>query len=305
MPASAYLLSAFIAEHRGQVSLSCLDGWVSGLQAWHMINNAPWYGDVKFVKQVLKESLKLAPPPRPLRQPVTLKHMKALQKGLNMFNPFDAAVWAVATLAFWGCCRLGELTVEFDREIDPSMSVTREFSQVKFGATTQVGALSGRSIMFRIPWTKTTKEQGALLTIVGEDALSPFTAMKNHLALSNGADQQSHLFLYCDGDGVWHPMVKRVFMGRCNEIWKEAGLEELDGHGFRIGGATELLLGGVPPHVVAMVGRWQLLLFLKYWRLVAEIIVNLYSSSYDTSRIEAITAELKRTCVERGSGEGI
>jgi len=39
---------------------------------------------------------------------------------------------------------------------------------------------------------------------------------------------------------------------RCEEIWLRAGmLDKILGHGFRIGGATELLLMGTPPDVVA------------------------------------------------------
>ncbi|KAF6744316.1 hypothetical protein DFP72DRAFT_1052206 [Ephemerocybe angulata] len=181
MPASSYLLASFVAKHAGSVSESSIDGWMASLHAWHTVNNAPWKGDSKFVSQVKKGAVKLAPPPKPPRKPVTLEYMKVLQRGLNMFDPFDAAVWAVGTCAFWGCCRLGELTVEFDGFVDPKLSVLSE--------------------------------------------------------------------------GVWHPMTKSKFLDRCNDIWTSAGLEELDGHAFRIGGSTELLLGGVPPHVVAMVGR--------------------------------------------------
>ncbi|KAF6755572.1 hypothetical protein DFP72DRAFT_1045368 [Ephemerocybe angulata] len=209
MPASSYLLASFVAKHAGSVSESSIDGWMASLHAWHTVNNAPWKGDSKFVSQVKKGAVKLAPPPKPPRKPVTLEHMKVLQRGLNMFDPFDAAVWAVGTCAFWGCCRLGELTVEFDGFVDPKLSVLSE--------------------------------------------------------------------------GVWHPMTKSKFLDRCNDIWTSAGLEELDGHAFRIGGSTELLLGGVPPHVVAMVGRWKSLTFLKYWRNVSEIIVNSISSCYDKS----------------------
>lgn len=293
MPASTYLLGSFIARHAGSVSSSCIDGWLSSLHSWHTINNAPWKGDERYLSLMKKGSSKLAPPPKPPRMPVTIRHMKELQRQLDMVNPFDAAVWAVATSAFWGCCRLGELTVESDKVLDERMSVTRSYAGVSYGQSTSLGHLSSSSVVFRIPWTKTTKEEGAILTIVGDDAMSPVKAMRNHLGLSKDAPRDSHLFSYRDKEGIWHPMVKRRFMERCNEIWADAGLEELEGHGFRIGGATELLLGGVPPHIVAMIGRWKSLTFLKYWRNVSEIIAQSFSSCYDASRIEEITKKLE------------
>lgn len=125
MPASPFLLATFLASLEGSVSESSIDGCLSGLQAWHTLNNAPWHGSLKLVVQVKKGCSKLAPPPKPPRSPVTLRHMRALQKGLDMFSSFDAAAWAVATCAFWGCCRLGELTVELDHSVDPRMSVVR------------------------------------------------------------------------------------------------------------------------------------------------------------------------------------
>ncbi|KAF6753337.1 hypothetical protein DFP72DRAFT_814388 [Ephemerocybe angulata] len=292
MPASSYLLSSFAASHAGKVSESCIDGWLSSLHAWHTINNAPWNGGSAFVTQVKKGAAKMAPPPRPPRMPVTIGHMSALQSRLDMSRPFDAAVWAVATCAFWGSCRLGELTTEFENYVDPKKSVTR----VSYNSASSLGPIVGGSVSFRIPWTKTTRNEGATLSIVGPDSLSPFHAMNNHLGLTADAPPDSHLFSYPDADGAWHPMVKDKFMERCNEIWLEAGLEELDGHAFRIGGATELLMGGVPPHVVAMNGRWKSLAFLTYWRNVSEIIVNSFSSCYDTSRIDAITKAINSFC---------
>ncbi|TFK24825.1 hypothetical protein FA15DRAFT_680564 [Coprinopsis marcescibilis] len=73
MPASAQLVSAFLAFHAAAVSPSTVNNWISGLRFWHI-------------------------------------HMVSLRAGLDISNPCDAAVWAVAAIAFWSCCRLGELT---------------------------------------------------------------------------------------------------------------------------------------------------------------------------------------------------
>lgn len=167
---------------------------------------------------------------------------------------------------------------------------------MRYGEESVLGPFKGRSVTFSIPWTKTTRQAGAVLTVVGDDSLSPYHAMKHHLSSTKNAPPDSHLFSYRDSKGVWHPMVKRTFLDRCNGIWRDAGLEALEGHGFRIGGASELLCGGVPPHVVAMTGRWKSLVFLKYWRNVAEIISSSFASCYDRSRIDAVTKSVEDFC---------
>ncbi|KAJ3971831.1 hypothetical protein EV361DRAFT_909063 [Lentinula raphanica] len=53
------------------------------------------------------------------------------------------------------------------------------------------------------------------------------------------------------------------------------------GHSFRIGGAVELLLAGVPPHVVAAIGGWSSLAFLVYWRRIEDIILSQMSDAYE------------------------
>lgn len=125
MPASAYLLSAFMAHHAGVKSESCVDNWMLGIRQWHVINDAPWHGDDQFVAQVKRGVAKMAPPHKPPRNPVTMDHMRALQKHLNFNSSFDVAIWAVATCAFWGCCRLGELTVEYKNLVNGKYHVLR------------------------------------------------------------------------------------------------------------------------------------------------------------------------------------
>jgi hypothetical protein len=45
MPASHFLLAAFVAHHVGSVGGGTVKGWLSGLKAWHDLNGAKWEGD--------------------------------------------------------------------------------------------------------------------------------------------------------------------------------------------------------------------------------------------------------------------
>lgn len=104
MPASEVLVAAFVAAHAGQVRHDTIANWLLGLAVWHAINGARWPGG-SILTYVKKGAKKIEPPPLPKRPPVTLEHMHALFTGLNLSNTFDASVFAIACVAFWGCRR--------------------------------------------------------------------------------------------------------------------------------------------------------------------------------------------------------
>jgi hypothetical protein len=112
MPASYGLLSAFIAFHVGKQTGSTIKTWLSGIHGWHTINHAPWYGDDKWVHLCRTVATRKGTShEKPLRPPVSLNHLHVLRQALDLSLPFHAAVWAVALVTFFGCRRLGEITV--------------------------------------------------------------------------------------------------------------------------------------------------------------------------------------------------
>lgn len=106
MPAPDFLLASFIASWAGKVATTTAQNWMAGLHFWHNLHGAPWFGSgllrsaTAGLSKVVPESSK-----RPRRPPVTLDHMHALFRGLDLSNSFDAAVFATASVAFWCCCR--------------------------------------------------------------------------------------------------------------------------------------------------------------------------------------------------------
>ncbi len=104
MPAPEVLLAAFIASWAGKVARTTIDNWLAGLSFWHTLHHAPWHGG-RLLRATCSGASKLQPPPKPKRPPVTLEHMHALRSGLDLTVAFDAAVFALACSAFWGCRR--------------------------------------------------------------------------------------------------------------------------------------------------------------------------------------------------------
>ena len=121
-----------------------------------------------------------------------------------------------------------------------------------------------------------------------DDQLCPCAALRNHLNVNRDAPRTSSLFAYVTADGRWEHMTKNRFMNFCTEIWSKAALTHVLGHSFRIGGAVELLLAGVPPEIVAATGGWTSLAFLLYWRSMEEILPMSTSRAYQKSHIDAL-----------------
>ena len=285
MPASEVLLSSFIASAAGKVATTTVDNWLAGLHFWHTINAAEWHGN-DMLAQTRKGVRKLVPisSKRAKRPPVTIEHLYALRKGLDLTNAFDIAVWALACIAFWSCCRLGELTIPSVNLFDADKHVTRS-SPLSFNQT----ASGVDFATCHIPWTKTTQHEGADISITARDDPScPIRVLQHHLRSNSSIPSSAPLFAFETKNGGWAPMTKSWFMARCNAVWVAAGLPDMPGHGFRIGGATHLLLMGIPPDIVATQGRWKSRAFLEYWRKIESILPLFISSSGSSSRVSLI-----------------
>ncbi|KAI0628703.1 DNA breaking-rejoining enzyme [Trametes polyzona] len=288
MPAGEPLLAAFVASWAGKVARTTIDNWVAGLALWHTSKGAPWNGD-RVLKATCKAASKLEPAKSPKRPPVTLEHMLALRAGLDLTDAFDAAVYGLACTAFWGCRRLGELLLDSAKGFDPrkhvSRSVAISFRKIPDG---------GEFACLHIPWSKTTGAAGATITLTRLDrACDPVTALRHHLRANAAVPNRAPLFAFETATGGWSPMTRTWFLDRCNDVWAAAGLDRMQGHCFRIGGATELLLRGTHPDIVATQGGWKSRAFLEYWRKIESILPLFMSRTFDKSRVQMVERSMK------------
>jgi hypothetical protein len=146
--------------------------------------------------------------------------------------------------------------------------------------------------VFHIPWSKTAHADGEdIVATKIDDITNPFNALVHHLSANVSVPSNAPLFAFETAQG-WSPMTKSWFLTRCNDIWKSADLPVLSGHCFRIGGATELLLRGVPPDMVATQGRWKSKAFLEYWRRIESILPIFISGSFNDSRVSLLRSSM-------------
>ncbi len=181
---------------------------------------------------------------------------------------------------------LGETLVSTVAGFDPAIHVTKDAApqfRTHYGGS--------RSVSLLIPWTKTTHELGAAVIVTGrDDRLDPCAAVQRHLEVNAAVPSWAPLFAYATSDGSWKHLTKSVFLAFVNEVWLNASLQHIHGHSFRIGGAVELLLAGVPPKVVAVTGGWSSLAFLIYRRRMEEILPMCTSKAYNAAHVSQLAA---------------
>ncbi|KAJ3990598.1 hypothetical protein F5050DRAFT_1813839 [Lentinula boryana] len=277
MPASEILLAGFVGAFAGTVSGRTIRAWLSGLRAWHILKQAPWPEKSELLGLVRRAANNQGSHhQRVKRNPVTLQHLLALRLALDLTSPFHCAIWAVALTCFWGCRRLGELTVPSETGFNPKLHVTRLELPDSY-----ILQNSMRRLKFHIPWTKTTRELGAdIVASANAPAVCPCDAFLLHWEKNTAVPAGYPLFSYIDKDGNPKYLTKPKFLKTVMAIWNSVKMPNVLGHSFRIGGAVELLLAGVPPHVVAAIGGWESLAFLLYWRQIEDIVVSQTSDAY-------------------------
>ncbi|KAF5384193.1 hypothetical protein D9615_003124 [Tricholomella constricta] len=259
MPASDLLLSIFVADASGSHSGNCVRNWLNGLCSWHMLNRAEWHGQDPWVLTYKKAADKLGVPfKRPPRSPITGKHLLALHQKLDLHSPRDAAIWAAALTAFWGCRHLGEL-LPTSTSFSPAIHISRT-SDIKTSVVN-----GAKVITFHLPSTKASPSGDQCILTATSNVFCPISALLHHLRLNN-ISSLAHLFAYYNSNSSSPTVLtKSLFLNITPHIFSSESLDPVFGHSYRIGGTVELLATGVPPEVVMKLGSWTSLCFLHYW----------------------------------------
>jgi hypothetical protein len=145
-PATQALLSAFIAHLAAAYSGRTISGYLSGVQAWHILHGFPWALEKKEMDTMLRAADKLTPSAskQKKRRPYTPDFISSVRAQLDLERPLDAAVFACLTTCFYTSARLGEFT-------------TRTLSS--FSPNTQISPLRSRTSLRTRPQTRTARSQ--------------------------------------------------------------------------------------------------------------------------------------------------
>jgi hypothetical protein len=191
--------------------------------------------------------------------------LHAIKATLELSDPFDACIWAMASCAFFGMMHFGEVSVESQAAFNPTKHLTHK--DVYLGCD-----LSGKSYAhLDLPSTKTAKP-GKIqsMFLVTKGSLCPIAALHN-LASAVPALPNDPLFLWWDSAGEIRPMVKQRALERINCITAAWGWGTAFGHLFCIGGASFYLAKKVDPEVVHLASRWHSLAYGTYIRAFEQV----------------------------------
>ncbi|KAE8252527.1 hypothetical protein A4X06_0g2124 [Tilletia controversa] len=263
-PADPELVELWIAKEAGIKSGGYLSDWVSGLKAWHHLNNVPWLAEGERLRLVKRGARYEQPPPRPPRAPMTAEWLAGIMAWMRVEDPAEVAAVALTCCGVWGLFRLGELVVGEDG-FDPNAHVTRY----------RIGRCWVRDRLtytVRLPRTK-TQHQGETVVLTQQDHVSnPIGMLAVHTSTNpTNNPAGTPLFAYREGS-VLVAMTRTKFLDLMAVLAERAGLEKRTGHSMRIGGCTSLLKKGVPLEKVMLQGRWDSNSWKRYVRDHAEIL---------------------------------
>ena len=114
------------------VSVTVVKKYLSAIQAWHIIQGWPPplseedHDCISWSLHSLENIQKNCK--RPIHSPITLNMLWALQASLNINEPFDACIWAMALCAFWGMMRFGEVAVTMRSTFNKDKHLTHKVS---------------------------------------------------------------------------------------------------------------------------------------------------------------------------------
>jgi hypothetical protein len=171
----------------------------------------------------------------------------------------------MASCAFFGMMRFGEVSVSSRAAFTPSKNLTRADAFFDHDLRSKPYA------RLDLPSAKTARageKQSIFLNEQGD--LCPLAALHN-LASVVPALANDPLFSWRDIKGNIRPMAKIRAMERINSILVAWGWGTTFGHSFRIGGASFYLAKKIDPEIVRIAGRWKSLAYETYIRAFEQI----------------------------------
>ncbi|KAF5373349.1 hypothetical protein D9615_007467 [Tricholomella constricta] len=278
IPASEALLCTFAASFGGSLSGGTIRSKCSALRSWHIQNSLPWLGGTQLA-YVIKgcENMRPAQSFIAKRAAFSLVDLTILLETLDSSSPLDACVAFVASAAFWGQLRLGELLPSRETHV-PKLSFP-SWSDLK-------SPNAAGSRVLHLPHSKTKGNAGENVILTRQHLADPIACLDNHFLANEPPDRSHPLAAYKSVNGTLVTLSKRKFLARCNAVFASRRLPAVSGHCFRISGTTQLLLAGVPPDIVKVMGRWTSDSFLRYWRsldVLAPMYMELLAPLFNTT----------------------
>ena len=211
-------------------------------------SHRPWPSRSFFVNclhlQCLLRGIKrVQGPASPMRPPITVDHLKAIQRSFDLSTRDHVMLWAACCLAFFGFLRAGEFTV--NSAFDPNTHMTVSDLQAD-------SLVNPSCFKVRIKCSKTDPFRVGCDIYLGRGSGSvcAITALGSYLSLRGSAP--GPLFMFSDG----RPLTRQQPSSSLQSILHGAEYSgSYSGHSFRIGAAKTAAARGVPDHLIKTLGH--------------------------------------------------
>ena len=270
LPVRAPLLELYVASVGARLRADTIRSYISALAFFQAAAGFP---PAPFAQPRLRlllrgvRRLQRAAPGRPLRLPITTRHLSvAFDFARHSLSPYDALVFRAAfSLAFFGLFRVSEFCCPGPRTFRPAADL---------GLGDLAFDLSRGIARIRLKVSKTDPfGRGCVVRLFRTNgALCPFSALLRYYSLRR-ARGPGPLFVLSDGRFLTRALV----VGFLRAAFPHIPPSRLSSHSFRIGGASRLCALGTPDATIQAMGRWSSAAFRRYLRLSNSLVHSLHA----------------------------
>ena len=197
-----------------------------------------------------------------VRLPITARTLAGIHSYLfTSEHPDRLVIWAIASTAFFGFFRLGELLPE-------AAGNSQSATDLWWGDVAADSHTNPQMIQIHLKRSKCDQFGKGSDIVVGRTGttICPVAALLRYITARG--DKPGPFFLTKSGSAATKPW----FVGHIRTALGALGLPQGDfaGHSFRIGAATTAALVGVEDSTIQTLGRWHSSAFLQYIRTPKE-----------------------------------
>ena len=228
---------------------------LAGIRHLHVAKGLSWQGRTERIKLALRAVAKTPRRPRTARLPISVPLLLRLRRRLRrggLPTTDRRAVWAAATLGFFGALRGNEY-------LAPGKAT---FSRRRTCLKKHVSITTDR-LTLHIPASKTDQTgRGADVALPRlEGPACPVRAMRLYLSATSHLPRDLPLFTFDSGDYATIPWLNRIL-----RRYLPSPTGTFSTHSLRIGFATAAAAAGATDDAIRASGRWQGSSYARYIR---------------------------------------
>ena len=261
VPASSHLICCYVAFLARKLKFKSIQQYLNIVRIMHrewdlpnpLVNNFSVTQTLRGVRRTLGDATVA-------KLPITPEILITIERSLDRNKPFDAGIWAICLVLFYGLLRKGSIMpLRRGLELNQSARVLLR-SDVTF---------SPAGACLNVRHTKTIQYAERSLKIplppLHGSPLCPVRAILRAFALTPGVPPTSPAFSSQCGASVV-PITCAQFDARLRICLEQANLpaHRFSGHSFRRGGATWAYQVGIPAETIRSLGDWRSSCYLRY-----------------------------------------